>query len=437
LLTLSARSRRGRADSGGAVRSSIYLHIGEPKTGTTFLQQAMWSNRARLASQGVVLPGYSHRDHSRASRDLRGARRLEGDPADSWAGEWDVLTRQALRASGAAVISDEVLAACNPPQADRAIRSLLPAEVQVVLTVRDIASVLPAEWQETVKCRGTIPWERWLAGVVGSASAVDRRRRSWFWTVHDTLTILQMWSQHIPPDHVHVITVPRQGPTEALWARFASALGIEPGSIAVPSTRVNRSLGLAEAEFLRRMNEALPDGMPEWFYTRNIKHVLAQNVLSTRPRESRLALPPAEQAWAAEQSEILVSALRDSKYHIVGDLGDLLSPPAGSRHRAPARLPADQLLDAGVHAAAALADHRYGESRPARRQPQPRGPRQKVSELEWAVLNGPRTRRVLRNASHLAAVRGLRVLIWCVLMHPARHRLRQAPVNDLDAGIDP
>jgi hypothetical protein len=422
----------------GAVRSSIYLHIGEPKTGTTFLQQAMWSNRARLAFQAVMLPGYSHRDHSRASRDLRGAPRRADDPADSWAGEWDVLTRQALRASGAAVISDEVLAACNPPQADRAIRSLLPAEVQVVLTVRDIASLLPAEWQETVKCRGTVPWEQWLAGVVGSTSAADRRRRSWFWTVHDTLAILKMWSRHIPPDHVHVITVPRQGPTEALWARFASVLGIDSGSIDVPSTRVNCSLGLAKAEFLRRMNGALPDGMPEWFYNRHIKHILAQNVLSTRPAQSRPALPPAEQAWAAEQSEILVSALRDSKYHIVGDLHDLLSPPANGRHIAPARLPADQLLDAAVHAAAALADHQYQQTQPVmRQQEQPRSPRQKASKLEWAVLNGPRTRRVLRNASHLAAVRSLRVLIWCVLMHPARHRLSPAPTGDLDAGIEP
>jgi hypothetical protein len=441
LLTLSARSRRGRADSSrvpGAVRSTIYLHIGEPKTGTTFLQQAMWSNCARLASQGVVLPGYSHRDHSRASRDLREAQRLADDPADSWAGEWDVLTRQALRASGTAVISDEVLAACNPPQADRAIRSLLPADVQVVLTVRDIASLLPAEWQETVKCRGTIPWEQWLAGVIGSAPAPDRRRRSWFWAVHDTLAILQMWSRHIPPDHVHVITVPRQGPTDALWARFASVLGIDSGSIDIPSTRVNCSLGLAEAEFLRRMNEALPDGMPEWFYTRNIKHILAQNVLSGRPPQSRLALPPAEQAWAAEQSEFLVSALQDSKYHIVGDLRDLLSPPASGRHTAPARLPADQLLDAAVQAAAALAGHQYVESRPASRQPrQPRSPRQKISKLEWAVLNGTWTRRVLRNASHLASVRYLRVLIWCVLMHRTRRGLSHAPVGDLNAGIDP
>ena len=442
-MTLVVRPGGGRADrrsrARGAVRSRVYLHIGEPKTGTTFVQQAMWGNRALLAAQGVMLPGYGHRDHSRASRDLRQAVRRAGDPADSWAGEWDVLTGQALRAGGAAaVISDEVLAACNPPQADRAVRALLPAEVHVVLTVRDIASLLPAEWQESVKCRGTVPWEQWLAGVIDSAPAADRRRRSWFWTVHDTLAILQMWSRHIPPDHVTVITVPRQGPPEALWARFASVLGIDSGGIDVPSARVNSSLGLAEAEFLRRMNEALSDGMPEWFYTRNIKRILAANVLSARPPQPRLALPPDRQAWAAEQSEILVTALRDSKYHIVGDLHDLLSLPTSGRYVAPARLSADQMLDAAVHAAAALADHQYLQSCPARLQPeQPRGIRQKARQLGWAVLNGHRTRRMLGNASHLAPVRRLRVLIWCVLMHPARHRLNPAPAGDIDAGLDP
>jgi len=417
----------------GARGSRVYLHIGEPKTGTTFVQEAMWGNRAQLAAQGVVLPGYSHRDHSRASRDLREAQRLASDPADRWAGEWDVLTRQALWVRGIAVISDEVLAACNPPQADRGVRSLLPAEVHVVVTVRDIASLLPAEWQETVKCRGTVSWEQWLAGVIGAASAADRRRRSWFWAVHDTLAILDMWSRHIPPDHVHVITVPRQGPADVLWERFASVLGIDSSSIDPPPTRVNWSLGLVEAEFLRRMNEALPGEMPDWFYTRNIKQILAHNVLSTRPPPARLELPAAQQAWAREQSELLVAGLYDSKCHIVGDLHDLLSQPATGRHVAPASLPAQLLLPAAVQAAAALADHLYRESYPAKRQPEgPRGLRQRVSRLEWTILNGAGTRRVLRNASHLAPVRRLRVLIWRILLHPARQHPNPAPPADLD-----
>src|SRR5215831_17635169 len=48
----------GAADSGpgqpgSQARPKVFLHIGEPKTGTTFLQQVMWRNRAELAARGV------------------------------------------------------------------------------------------------------------------------------------------------------------------------------------------------------------------------------------------------------------------------------------------------------------------------------------------------------------------------------------------------
>jgi hypothetical protein len=429
---LTLRDRPARSETGrgnrvpGVCRRRVYLHIGEPKTGTTFVQRAMWDSRAGLAAQGVVLPGYNDRDHFRASRDLRGVTRLDSDPTDRWAGEWDVLAGQALRVPGAALISNELLAACTDRQADRAVRSLLPAEVQVhiVLTARDIASLLPAEWQEAVKCRDTVPWEQWLDAVISTAPDPDRRCRSFFWAVHDTLAILEMWSRHIPPDQVHVITVPRRAPAGALWARFASALGIESGGTGPPQARVNTSLGLAEAEFLRRLNETLPGEMPDWFYTHDIRRILARDVLHTQPPRARLTLPPGRHGWAREQAEILVAGLRDSKYHIVGDLGELLPQPGTGRYVSPSGLAADQLLDAALQAAAALADHQYRKGHPGRQQRhRPRGLRQRLSDLEWAMLNGPRVKRVLRKASRLATVQRLRVAIWCVLIHPARHRL--------------
>jgi hypothetical protein len=411
----------------------IYLHIGEPKTGTSFLQHALWSNRARLAAQGVVLPGYSNGGHARASQDLRKVQRLAGDPADPWAGEWDVLTGQALRARDAAVISNELLAACNARQADRAVRSLLPAQVHIVVTVRDFTTLLPAEWQETVKCRGTVPWERWLEGVIGAAADPDRRRRSWFWTVHDTLAILGLWSRDIPADQVHVITLPPPGGTGELWLRFASVLGIESSAIELPQRRANPSLGLAEAEFLRRLNEALPDGMPRWFYTWNIKRILANDVLSARPPQARLALPPGQQAWAREQSEILVAGLRDSKYHIVGDLAELLPPPAAEPYVAPGSLPAEQLLDVALRATAALADRQHRGDivtsssdltvgmHPAQRQAQqPGSARQMASRLGWAILMRSGIKRMLYRASRRPAVRNLRVLVWRILTRPGR-----------------
>jgi len=418
------------------VSRRIYVHIGEPKTGTSFLQHALWRNRAPLAAQGVVLPGYSHGGHARASQDLREVRWQAGDPADPWIGEWDVLTGQALRAPHAAVISNELLAACSPRQADRAVRSLLPAEVHIVLTVRDFATLLPAEWQEAVKCRSTVPWEQWLGKVIEAAPDPDRRRRLWFWTVHDTLAILRLWSRDIPPDQVHVITLPPQGGTSELWLRFASVLGIGSSTIDLPRQRENPSLGLAEAEFLRRLNEALPDRVPRWFYTWNIKRILANDVLSARPPQARLALPPDEEAWAREQSEILVAGLRDSKYHIVGDLGELLPPPGTERYVPPASLPDEQLLEVAVRATAALADRQYrgdiitsgsdltvgmrpaGPGQPRTR----RSPRQIVSRLGLAILKRSRIKRLLYRASDRPTVRNLRILTWRMLTRPGRRQ---------------
>jgi hypothetical protein len=409
---------RGRLDTR---RPRVYVHIGEPKTGTTFLQRAMWDNRARLAAQGVLLPGYRRQDHNRASRDLREAPRPASDPADPWTGEWDVLVGQALLAPRVAVISDEVLAACNPPQADRAVRSLLEAEVHVILTVRDFATLLPAEWQETVKCRGTAGWEEWLSGVIDAASADSRRLRP-FWMLHDTLAILDMWSRLLPPDQVHVITMPRQGQDGTLWTRFASVLGVDPGRADLTGARANSSLGIGEAEFLRRMNEALTEEMPDWFYTRTIKRVLAHDVLDARLRRGRLVVPPDREAWVRQQSEILITGLRESKFHIVGDLGELVPQPAAGPYHGPADQPPEQLLDAAVAAAAALADHEYRvRYLPRPRRDRPHGLRQAVSRIKWALLNGRRVKRTLRRASRFRAVQRLRIVIWRVLQRPARY----------------
>ena len=49
----------------------VLLHIGLPKTGTTYLQQVVWGNRDRLASDGILLPGFGHREHLWAALDLQ------------------------------------------------------------------------------------------------------------------------------------------------------------------------------------------------------------------------------------------------------------------------------------------------------------------------------------------------------------------------------
>ncbi len=412
----------GTVPPGAAGPGRVFLHIGEPKTGTTFLQQVMWGNRAALKARGLVLPGHHPQDHFRASQDLRGIEKLASDPAGSWTGEWDILATQARQAAGTAVISHELFSAADEQQAGRAVAALEPAEVHLVLTVRDMASLLPAEWQETVKHRNARGWEDWLGDVIDTEAQQPDRQRYWFWRVHDTLAILDRWQRFLPASRMHVITMPPPGTgPEVLWGRFAALTGIDPAAADLSCARPNASLGLPEIEFLRRLNQALPAEVPDWFYMWTVKEGVAHRALAARPRSGRLVLPASRAAWARDQGELLASALADSRYDVIGDLDDLhgrpAARPAGEPATGPAAVPAGPMLDAAVEAAAALVVNQYRKEhgRPKAGGGQ-RAPRGLAGRVESAVAGSPRLKRTVRElSSRHPSVRRLRILAWQAL----------------------
>ena len=401
-----------------ASNGRVFLHIGEPKTGTTFLQQVMWGNRAELAAQGLVLPGHHAQDHFRASQDLRGIEKLPSDPAGAWTGEWDILATQARQAPHLAVISHELFSAADADQAGRAVRSLQPAEVHVVLTVRDMASLLPAEWQETIKHRNARGWTDWLGDVIDRESTDPDRRQFWFWRVHDTLAVAALWGQHVPPERLHVITMPSlNASTSVLWERFAGLLGIEASSVDLTRARPNASLGMPEIEFLRRLNAALPDEVPDWFYMWTVKEGVAHRALADRPRHGRLVLPADREAWAKGQAEALIAGLASAATRSSGTPTNCGPGRPGAPRRG-CRAPA----------AGPGPGRRGGRGRRAGRQPVPQGawpPGRRAgpagrgglaSRLESAVGASPRLKRTVRDlSSRSPAVRKLRVMTWQAL----------------------
>lgn len=416
-------ARAARPAAGAGRRTRVFLHIGEPKTGSTFLQQVIWRNRAALAAQGVVLPGHHPQDHFRASQDLRGLQKLASDPAGSWTGEWDILARQSRQAPRAAVISHELFSAADADQVSQAVTSLEPAEVHVVVTVRDMAGLLPAEWQESVKHRNARGWEEWLADVIDHESVSPDRRQWWFWRVHDTLQILQIWSRHVPADRVHVLTTPPRGaPPGLLWERFAGLLEVDPASVDISRARANASLGLTEVEFLRRLNAELSGEVPDWFYMWTVKEGLAHAALAARPVGERLVLPPDRRAWASEYAETLIAGLADGGYDIVGDVADLRPPQAEGVAVRPADQPAEKILEAAIQGTAALVLNQYRKEYPAARPGAAGGAL--ADRVTARVKASPRIKRTLRElSSRHPSVRWLRVLAWRLL---ERSRARSA-----------
>ncbi|NUS49791.1 MAG: hypothetical protein HOQ22_01965, partial [Nocardioidaceae bacterium] len=67
----------------------VFLHIGAPKSGTSYLQSTLWRNRALLREHGLLLPG-SRAAHYQAMADLRGGVWTDGH--SEWT--WDRMVRR-------------------------------------------------------------------------------------------------------------------------------------------------------------------------------------------------------------------------------------------------------------------------------------------------------------------------------------------------------
>ena len=336
--------------------TTVYLHIGAPKSGTTFLQGLLWSNADALGEAGVLLPGGSFGGQVRATRDLRGVQPEPDEPGPGWDGAWDLLADE-IKASGhrTAVLSHEVLCSADAAGAERAVRSLAPCEVHVVYSARDLAGLLPSEWQEYVKHRFHFGFEHWLREVVDGPR--DSGAGHWFWRVHDMPEVLGRWAAHVPPERVHVLTMPgRDAPRDLLWERFAGLIGLEPDTADLTGARANTSLSWTETELLRRVNGAVDEDVPMWLYHRLVTDVLALKVLPGRGEPGRVPLPPERRAWADGKANEMVGAVRTAGYDVVGDLDELLPGPA-AHDTAAGDAPRDaELLDAAVHTVLGLLD---------------------------------------------------------------------------------
>ncbi|HEX3901194.1 MAG TPA: hypothetical protein VHW74_18760 [Mycobacteriales bacterium] len=341
-------------------RGTVYLHIGEPKCGTTFLQDVLFSHRAELAEHGVDLPGVDISDHFRAAQDILGVEQDPDDPGGLWAGSWDALAKAARTSQHkAAVITHELFCGAGDEQAARTIASLAGVDVHVIITIRDLAGLLPAEWQETVKHKNARTWQDWLGDIIDTPPRRRRPRARWFWSAHDTVRVVERWSALVGADHVHVVTVPpSSAPPDLLWRRFAKAIGAADLKIELDQTKSNQSLGVAEVEMLRRLNTRL-DEMPLWFYARNVKGKLAHGLLSERGRGMRLQIPEDRHEWVRQQSTRRIRRLRASGADIIGNLQELAPPKEFPVGVLPENVTDQELLNVALDTIATMYERRY------------------------------------------------------------------------------
>lgn len=343
----------------------IYVHVGAPKTGTTYLQDRLALNAKSLAEHGVHVPT-GMPVHSPGMYQFRVALDLleqdwGGEPGHA-AGTWDSFVRRAKRRSGSVILSHELLAPAGAATVERLKRDLRGSEIHVVYSARDLGRQLPAAWQETVKQGKAWPYKRFLKRVT--------RDRIWFYQALDLPSVLTTWSAGLPPEQVHVVTVPQREviarTPDTLWLRFCEVFGIDPAWAPVDSLATNPSMGMAETALVRKLNRRVErtarrggGGADEL-----VHRLLAERQLAARAsRPVRLA--PSMHPWATEQAERWIEWVEQSGVHVVGDLDELRPQPlAEDEWQDPDRVSAREQLEAALDALSAMTDEAARRSDP-------------------------------------------------------------------------
>jgi hypothetical protein len=145
-------------------------------------------------------------------------------------------------------------------------------------------------------------------------------------------------------------------PGDPLWLRFCEVFGIDPAWAPLDSDRVNRSLGVAEAQLLRQLNRRLDRATRrEASYDALIRQMLAEDQLVGRA-STPVRLPPSDYDWVEELSGRWLDYLRQSGVHVVGELDDLtpVRPPEDAPWHNPDRVPPRQRLKVSLDALAAM-----------------------------------------------------------------------------------
>jgi hypothetical protein len=377
--------------------SKVFLHIGLPKTATTYLQTIQWGNREALAAQGVLMPGEARHDHLWSSRIVREDPQFRG-ASERKLGAWQRILDDITAWEGSAIVSHEFFAAASAEQAARVVADLAPAEVHLVVTGREPLGLFTASWQESIKNRDTRSMENYSTVEAGDSGGV------WNWRTLDIHRVLERWSPAFPVERVHILPLPGpDAPRRTIWDRYATLVGIDPDSVDLGQSFTNSSMGVVEAETLRRMNHHLKEFRSAIDRGTYIRSFLADERLVPRKGDPFWPAPDRIEE-CRERGKAAVAYIAEQGFDVIGDLDSLLVPDELPERRTPDSVTDAEVASVAVELAARMLhdvrDLRH-DRRVLRREVEEQRHRADNPSLRLALVNRfPRLRPLLMRGKH-------------------------------------
>ncbi|CAM3536168.1 hypothetical protein [Nocardioides zeicaulis] len=295
-----------------------FVHIGTPKSGTTYLQSLWWHNAGALERQGLLLPGGSADVQFQAAAVVRDNADVLATMGPHQLAAWDRVVDEVAAWDADALLSQEQLVEASTADARAALDRLrgAAAEVHVVLTARDLVRQVPSAWQQRVKHGSPTTLRRFFTRVAKDDPSFN------FWHHQDVPRILERWTDGVPPEHVHVVALPRPGADrDLLWRRTCALLGVDDAGLDLDAPVANETLAPAEIAFHRAVNAHFRDAHLDVALSRRVKGFMEPRLGGTPA--ARIALAPDMHGWLVERGHRMVDELAAAPWHVVGDLDDL------------------------------------------------------------------------------------------------------------------
>lgn len=299
----------------------MVLHIGVHKTGTTAVQTALANSRDILGTWNVRYPGrlMAHREVASSVMERPLGWRTDGaKPPKS--GLWSQTVAEAHDFRGTTVISSEFFAESSVEVVDRIVGDVGADRLEVVVTLRNLGRILPSAWQQNLKSGFETPYLPWIRRMLFQDD--DATRNTIFWRRHRHDELVERWVAAVGAERVTVVVVDDRV-REGIFHHFEDLLDLPRDTLFDRRGEVsNRSMTLAEAAFLRRLNVAV-GGAAGWrAYPNRVQALMVKGLVEGRsplPDEARLSTPQWALDRAAEIADEMVTRIEATGVRILGD----------------------------------------------------------------------------------------------------------------------
>jgi hypothetical protein len=324
------------------LRKTVFVHIGAPAAGATFLQRQLEENRAALLDAGIAVVDSLRTD----------------------------LGRGPIVDCRAVVYSNPRLAGAPGRRATRLLGMLAEHHVKVIYGMPNLGDALVTEWQRHVVATDReVSLAAWIKEVASGEHPS-------FWRTYDLANVGARWA--VPPGDIHVVVAP-SGSARAgeLWTRFASVIGA-PKTVGGVNSRADEALAPEELELLRRVRARMTERRAAPGAHELVKETLTGEVQVVRDPVRWTRLPEEHRAWIESQAAEQRARLQSGGFEVVGELADL--DPDEQRFDAAESLPSEQrMLASGLEVSALLVERlircrEQTASRPRRDAPGRGGP---------------------------------------------------------------